>query len=71
MDLTPGLERYYDTVTYLDFNASYVITPQIRVFFEANNLLNQPLRYYAGNVDRTYQAEYYGRRFTTGIKYDL
>ncbi len=71
MDLTPGLERYYDVVTYLDLNASYVITPQIRVFAEANNLLNQPLRYYAGDPDRTYQAEYYDRRFTAGLKFDL
>ena len=71
MDLTPGLERYYDTVTYLDLNASYVIMPQLRFFFEANNLLNQPLRYYAGKKTRTYQAEYYNRRFSAGLKFDL
>lgn len=71
MDLTPGLERYYDKVTYLDLSGSYAITKQIRIFFEANNLLNQPLRYYAGDSKRTYQAEYYDRRITTGIKFDL
>jgi len=71
LDLTPGLERYYDAVTYLDMNASYAITPQLRVFVEANNLLNQPLRYYAGESIRTYQAEYYNRRFSAGIKFDL
>lgn len=71
MDLTPGLERYYDKVTYLDINGSYAITKQFRFFFEANNLLNQPLRYYAGDSKRTYQAEYYNRRFTTGLKFDL
>ena len=71
IDLTPGLERYYDEVTYLDVNASYAITPQLRIFVEANNLLNQPLRYYAGESIRTYQAEYYNRRFTAGIKFDL
>lgn len=71
MDLTPGLERYYDKVTYLDFNASYLINPQLRVFFEANNLLNQPLRYYSGDPDRTMQGEYYNRRFSAGIKFDM
>lgn len=71
MDLTPGLERYYDKVTYLDFNASYLINPQLRVFFEAKNLLNQPLRYYSGDVERTMQAEYYNRRFSAGIKFDM
>jgi len=42
-----------------------------RFFFEANNLLNQPLRFYAGQKDRTYQAEYYDRRFSAGVKFDL
>ncbi len=71
LDLTPGLERYYDKVTYLDVTGSFAFTPQIRFFFEANNLLNQPLRYYAGESNRTYQAEYYNARFTAGIKFDL
>jgi len=69
--LTPGLERYYDEVTYLDINGSYAITPKWRFFFEANNLLNQPLRYYAGNSNRTYQAEYYNARFNAGVKFDF
>lgn len=71
LDFTPGLERYYDKVIYLDFNASYAFTTYFRLFVEANNLLNQPLRYYAGNSDRTYQAEYYDRRYSAGIKFDL
>lgn len=71
LDLTPGLERYYDKVTYLDFTASYVITKNIRIYAEANNLLNQPLRYYAGSTERTYQAEYYDRKFNFGVKLDL
>lgn len=70
-DLTPGLERYYDAATYLDLNGSYQFMKGFRFFFEANNLLNQPLRFYAGQKDRTYQAEYYDRRFSAGIKFDL
>ena len=71
MDLTPGLERYYDDVTRLDFNGSYAFTPQFRFFLEANNLTNQPLRYYAGIKDRTYQAEFYDIKINAGIKFDL
>ena len=71
LDLTPGLERYYDAVTYLDVNGLYRVNNNLRVFFNANNLLNQPLRFYAGDKDRTYQAEYYGPTFNLGVKYDL
>ncbi|RPH92374.1 MAG: TonB-dependent receptor, partial [Calditrichaeota bacterium] len=71
VDLTPGLERYYDQVTYLDINGSYVMHPNLRFYLEVNNLLNQPLRYYAGISERTLQQEYYNIRLTAGIKYDL
>lgn len=70
VDLTPGLQRYYDKVTYLDLNGSYILNNQFRLFFEANNLLNQPLRYYAGTAERTYQQEFYSSRITAGIKYN-
>jgi TonB-dependent receptor len=69
--LTPGLERYYDAATYLDLSGSYRFIHGFRFFFEANNLLNQPLRFYAGQKERTYQAEFYDRRFSAGIKFDL
>ena len=71
LDLTPGLERFYDEVTYLDINGLYKINSNLRVFFNANNLLNQPLRFYAGDKSRTYQSEYYGSTFNLGVKYDL
>jgi TonB-dependent receptor len=70
-DFTPGLERFYDRVTYLDLNGSYAFNPKFRAFFEVNNLLNQPLRYYAGVRERTFQAEYYGIRFNLGVKFDI
>jgi TonB-dependent receptor len=69
--LTPGIERYYDEVYYLDANASFVINKNFRIFAEANNLLNQPLRYFAGTRERTNQTEFYGSRFQFGLKYDL
>ncbi len=64
-------DRYYDKQTFLDVNASYAITPKWRVFFEGNNLTNQPLRYYQGVKSRTMQAEYYNARLNLGLKFDL
>ena len=64
-------DRYYDNVFYLDLNASYAVTKQFRIFVEANNLTNQPLRYYQGVRERLMQAEYYNARITAGVKFDI
>lgn len=64
-------DRYYDQVTYLDFNLNYSVNNNWVIFFNANNLLNQPLRYYQGSSSRTMQAEYYNVRFDLGVKFDL
>ena len=64
-------DRYYDEQLFVDINASYAITGQWRIFLEANNLTNQPLRYYQGERDRTMQAEYYNARINAGVKFDL
>jgi TonB-dependent receptor len=64
-------DRFYDSQTNLDLNGSLVITPQIRFFFEGNNLTNQPLRYYQGVPERMMQEEFYNWRLTAGFKYDL
>lgn len=65
-----ALDRYYDKVNYLDANASYTFGDKFKTTFyvEANNLLNQPLRYYQGTKERTMQAEYYGVRLNAGVK---
>lgn len=64
-------DAFYDRQTFLDVNASYAFTPNWRVFFEANNLTNQPLRYYQGIRSRTQQEEYYNVRINFGVKFDL
>ena len=68
-----ALDRYYDSVNYLDLNASYTWGKKARftVFANATNLLNQPLRYYQGTKDRTMQSEYYGVRVNAGVKIAL
>jgi TonB-dependent receptor len=64
-------DRFYDEQLFLDANISYKITPQLRIFAEANNITNQPLRYYQGITSRTMQMEYYQARYNLGLKFDL
>ncbi|APY10681.1 TonB-dependent receptor [Seonamhaeicola sp. S2-3] len=64
-------DRYYDEQFLLDFNASYAFNDNLRLYFDLNNITDQPLRYFQGVKNRTMQAEYYGRRITFGLKYDL
>ncbi|WP_156308786.1 TonB-dependent receptor [Sphingobacterium endophyticum] len=64
-------DAYYDKQFFLDANAAYKITKSLRIFAEANNLTNQPLRYYQGEVQRLRQLEYYKPRYTLGLKFDL
>jgi TonB-dependent receptor len=64
-------DRFYDKQLFIDANASYKLTSKLRIFAEANNLTNQPLRYYQGISSRTMQVEYYQARFNLGLKFDL
>ncbi len=70
MSTSRQLDRYYDSVNYLDLNASYTWGKQTRftVYANANNLLNQSLRYYQGEKNRTMQVEYYGVKVNAGFK---
>ena len=73
MSTSRALDRYYDNVNYLDLNASYTWgkKQKFTVYANANNLLNQPLRYYQGEKNRTMQVEYYGVKINAGIKVNL
>lgn len=64
-------DRYYDKQLFLDVNAAYKFSSKLRIFAEANNLTNQPLRYYQGDESRTMQLEYYQPTFNMGLKYDF
>ena len=64
-------DRYYDEQKFLDLNASYNLTDKIRLFAEAKNLTNQPLRYYQGSKEKTMQLEYYQMSWNLGLKIDL
>ncbi len=62
-------DRWYDSVSYLDFNADYALTKNWTIYLSANNLLNQPLRFYQGVSNRTMQVEYYGTQANIGVKF--
>ena len=64
-------DRYYGEQFLVDFNATYKIGNGFTVYADLNNITNQSLRYYQGVKARTMQMEYYGRRLTFGLKYDL
>lgn len=64
-------DRYYDKVTYLDFNANYSIPKKVNVFFEAKNLLNHPLRYFQGTSEKMMQEEFYNVKLFFGVKFDI
>ncbi|WP_350286454.1 TonB-dependent receptor [uncultured Croceitalea sp.] len=64
-------DRFYDKQFFLDFNAIYAVNKNLSIYLDLNNIVNQPLRYYQGITDRTQQVEFYDRRLTFGLKYDL
>ncbi len=64
-------DRWYDDNLNVDFTAAYTISSKIRVFLELNNLLNSPLRYYHGHVDRPEQVEYYAPKGQAGIRISI
>ncbi len=64
-------DRWYDEQTFVDLNATYSVNDRVRIFAEAKNLTNQPLRYYQGLASRTMQLEYYDINWNLGIKIDL
>lgn len=64
-------DRYYDSQLFLDLNASYALTKNLRVFGEMKNVTNQELRYYQGIKERTMQAEFYDLNWNLGVKYNF
>lgn len=64
-------DEYYDEQLFVDVNASYSITKNLRIFAEAKNLTNQELRFYQGTKDQTKQAEFYNFNWNIGLKYNF
>ena len=84
-DLTDAGDTYWAADDELDFSARYEITPNVEVFFDATNLLNNPGRRYSdpGNLltalgtptaassAQTIEWERFGRRFSGGFRFNF
>ena len=57
--------------TQLDFSLDYKINKRWGLYFEASNLLDEPLELYQGNRSNTLQNELYGRTYAVGVKINL
>lgn len=64
-------DAFYDQQLFLDINAAYNITKNLRIYAEAKNLTNQELRFYQGSKNQTRQAEFYDYNWNLGIKYNF
>ncbi|MBT8183702.1 MAG: TonB-dependent receptor, partial [Eudoraea sp.] len=62
---------YYDRQLLLDFNVDFKLNENLSLYIGLNNITDQPLRLYQGRHERTAQAEYYDRKLTFGLKYDV
>ncbi len=67
------LDEYYAASFHLDFNANYNITDNIKLFVDAKNLTNVPLKYYLGKPEnnRILKQEYYSWWFRMGLRLKL
>ena len=65
----PAFDVYQDAHTQVDLGVKYFVNSQWELYFDANNLTDEP--YYAYFGERAYNAHYeiYGRTFALGVRY--
>ena len=68
---SPDYDIYVAENTQLDLSLSYDFSRNWSVYFEASNLLDEPLELYQGNASRTLQLEEYGRSYALGLRVNL
>jgi outer membrane receptor protein involved in Fe transport len=64
-------DEWRDDHMQLDISASYKIIPELTIFGEFVNILDQPETDYIGIVDRPIQQEYYGWWMRAGLRFSL
>jgi len=56
----------------MDFGSSYAVLPDLKVYFEAKNLLNTPLEFTEGpSASRPIQREFYDITLLAGVRLSL
>ena len=65
----PGFDVYQDAHTQVDLGVKFFVNGQWEVYFDANNLSDEPYYAYFGEPRYNAQYETYGRTFALGIRY--
>jgi TonB-dependent receptor len=63
-----GGDGYWQKVGRLDLSGRYAISPQVEMFVDATNLLDEPGRRYVGIPIRVLEYEKFGARFMGGVR---
>ncbi|MFZ7095020.1 TonB-dependent receptor [Luteimonas dalianensis] len=61
-------DEYWDDVGRLDFSLRYAFNDNVEMYFDANNLLNEPGIRYQGDRRRVSEFERFGQRFMAGVR---
>ncbi|MFN4295492.1 MAG: TonB-dependent receptor [Brevundimonas sp.] len=61
-------DGYWDEVGRLDFKASYAFNDHAEIYFDANNLLDEPGIRYQGEAWRVSEYERFGARYMIGMR---
>jgi outer membrane receptor protein involved in Fe transport len=61
-------DGYWDEVGRLDFRVSYAFNDNAEVYFDANNLLDEPGIRYQGASWRVSEFERFGARYMIGMR---
>ena len=61
-------DEYWDDVGRLDFSLRYAFNDNVEMYFDANNLLNEPGIRYQGDRRRVSEFEQFGQRYMVGLR---
>ena len=68
LGLEKDFDEYYAASLHLDFNGHYRFNDNLKIFVDAVNITNTPLKYYLGSTDLLLQQEYYSWSLRLGAK---
>ncbi len=64
-------DYYIDKHTQIDLSLNQKVYQDVSLFFEIQNLTDEPLREYEGDSDHPKELEFYGRWINFGVKVDF
>jgi len=70
-EIDEGNKIYFNDRLQLDFNASYMLIPNLQLFAEVINITDQPFEAYMENEDIIIQREFYSWWSRVGLKFNL